>query len=130
MEHALKTGWSVCVVVLLAACGGGGGGDNSNAGNITPPTAPSNVSVTGDDGFNTVQWTSVSGATSLHVPGGVTESAITFYLYARSKSATKLSGTRRTRNQPYLTLCRIYWCGIRGLHAKSGCDGLDNSPDS
>ncbi|NOX76157.1 MAG: S8 family serine peptidase [Gammaproteobacteria bacterium] len=65
MRHTLKIGWFVSVVVLLAACGGGGG--NGSTGNTAPPTVPTNVSVIGDDGFNTVQWASVSGAISYNL---------------------------------------------------------------
>jgi len=52
------------VFSFLAACGGGG---NGGSGNTASPGAPVNVSVTGGDGFNTVQWASVSGATSYNL---------------------------------------------------------------
>jgi len=77
MRHTLKIWWFVNAVILLAACSGGGGG-----GNTAPPTAPTNISVTGDDGFNTVQWVSVSDATSYNL------------YWSTSTGVTKSNGTK------------------------------------
>jgi len=62
MQQAFRVFSLVSVFSFLVACGGGGGG-----GNTVPPPAPASVSVTGDDGFNIVQWASVNDATSYNL---------------------------------------------------------------
>ena len=65
-----------------------------------------------------------------HNPSRVAESALNFHYHAHLESATGSLGIPQTPKRPFSSQVRISCSGIRGLHAKSGCDGLDSSPDS
>ncbi len=84
MKYALRSFLLGLLITLVAGCGGGGGG-----GNDKPPSGPVGVVVSANDAANTLQWNSVSGATSYNI-------------YWSTTSGTGVSGTKISNvSSPY-----------------------------
>ena len=88
-------------------CGGGGGGDGSNP---LPPAAPSSVTANPGDNQATINWSSVSGATSYNVyyrtAAGVTKS-----------NGTKLASSTSPRVIPGLVNGTPYYFVVTAVNA-------------
>lgn len=82
MPHFIKLFSLVSVFSLISACGGSGGedGDTDGTGG-TSPVNPTGIVVAANDGENTLEWNSVSNATSYNI-------------YWSMASGTGVSGTQ------------------------------------